>query len=76
MSELERNWIDIPEGRMPVARLQEEMTVIGKSLNEIYHGPERRNQLQLRMGIIATEIWCRRRDGELEIVDKKGTTFA
>jgi hypothetical protein len=69
MSELERNWIDIPEGRMPVERLQEEMDIIGTSLHEINHSPERRAQLQLRMGIIATEVWCRRRDGEIEVID-------
>jgi len=53
------NYID-----WPLTKLDERGKELTWSINNIEHGPERKAQIQLEIGIIATELWCRHRDGE------------
>jgi len=61
------NHIDIPEGTAPLWRLDERGKELSKSYREIEHGPERRAQIQHELSCIALELWCRHRDGEIEV---------
>lgn len=68
MSELFHH-IDIPEGSVPLGLLDRRGKEITWSLHNIEHGAERKAALQHEMSCIALELWCRHRDGELEIVE-------
>jgi len=54
----------------PLQKLDERGKEITTSLHTIEHGTHRRESLQHEMSCIALELWCRHRDGELEIVQQ------
>lgn len=53
---------------MPLERLNARGKELTWSLNNINHGPERKAQIQHEISCIALELWCKHRDGEVEIV--------
>lgn len=50
----------------PAWRLAEEAVLVRNSLDSIDHGPERRKQLEGRLGLVALELLCRQAENQGE----------
>jgi len=53
---------------MPLEQLDERGRELSAAINGNYLVGERKAQVQHEMSCIALELWCRHRDGEMEIV--------
>jgi len=55
----------------PLARLDQRGRELTQAINGNYLNPERKAQVQHEIGLIATELWFRHEEGELELVNIK-----